>query len=172
VTDVPARSAARAFMALVACAGAPAIVACSSSGSTPASPADAATGDTDQDLDGGVDADDGPRLPTFSAVYAQVLEPNCALTFCHAGTGDFLQLSSMAVGYASLVDASAQGPDCAKTGLKRVDPGHPETSLLYLKITNPPCGSKMPLYYDNSGMLQPADIDQIEQWITLGALNN
>jgi hypothetical protein len=166
-----ARHAARALLALVACAGASTAVGCSSSGSA-STAADAAAGDDVEDLDGGAGVDDAPRLPTFSAVYAQVLEPNCALPFCHAGTGDYLQLPSMAGAYASLVDASAQGPDCVKTGLKRVDPGHPDASLLYLKITNPPCGSKMPLYYDNSGMLQPADIDQIEQWILQGAQNN
>jgi hypothetical protein len=156
----------------VASAGCLAFAACSSSAAAPAAGTDASADDPSSDDDGGADADDGARPPTYTAVYEQVLEPNCALPFCHAGSGDYLQLASMAVGYASLVDAAAQGPDCAKLGLNRVDPGHPETSLLYLKITNPPCGAKMPRFYGEGGSLEPADIQQIEQWITLGALNN
>ena len=159
--------------ACIGSAGCLAFAACSSSASAPATSAEASADDASGDDDGGGETvGDGARPPTYTAVYEQVLEPNCALPFCHAGSGDYLQLASMAVGYASLVDAAAQGPDCAKLGLNRVDPGHPETSLLYLKITNPPCGAKMPRFYGDGGSLEPADIQQIEQWITLGALNN
>jgi hypothetical protein len=136
--------------------------------------ADASTPDAD-DGDGGADDGDGAvivRMPTFSSVYQQVLVPNCALVFCHAGTGDYLELADMEIGYASLVNAPAQGPGCAQTGLKRVDPGHPETSLLVLKVTTPPCGDKMPRSYGSSMSLEPAAIQQIKDWITLGAKND
>ncbi len=123
--------------------------------------------------DGGDDSADVAeaivRLPTFTDVYQQVLVPNCALPFCHAGTGDYLELADMSIAYSSLVNAPAQGPGCAETGLKRVDPGHPETSLLYLKITTPPCGDKMPRSYGSAVTLDPLAIDQIKEWITLGA---
>jgi hypothetical protein len=112
--------------------------------------------------------DDGG--PTYQAVYAEILSPNCALPFCHGGAGDYLQLGTADIGYRSLVGAAAQGPMCAPTGLDRVDPGHPDRSLLFLKITNPPCGSRMPLAYGYSGMLTVAQIDQIGQWIACGAL--
>jgi len=56
--------------------------------------------------------------------------------------------------------------------LKRVDPGNPDASLLYLKITNPPCGSKMPLSYGTSGSLDPLQIAQIGAWIEAGAPDN
>ncbi len=127
-----------------------------------------------QPADGGPGAasgDDGAPTyaPTYEAVYDEVLVPNCALPFCHAGSGDYLQLLTADVGYASLVLAPAQGPMCASTGLKRVDPGHPETSLLYLKITNPPCGVKMPQVL--GATLDPRQIDQIRRWIACGALD-
>ena len=127
----------------------------------------------DDRADVGIDGPDAiVRLPTFTGVYQQVLVPSCALPFCHAGTGDYLQLQDMEIGYASLVNAPAQGPGCAETGLKRVDPGHPETSLLVLKVTNPPCGDKMPRSYGISVSLDPLAIKQIEAWITLGAKND
>ncbi len=134
---------------------------------------DGAAPEADDEGDEGDDAADAiVRLPTFTDVYQQVLVPNCALPFCHAGTGDYLELADMAIGYSSLVNAPAQGPDCAKTGLKRVDPGHPETSLLYLKVTTPPCGAKMPRSYGSAVVLDPLSIQQIKDWIQLGAKND
>jgi hypothetical protein len=108
--------------------------------------------------------------PTFQAVYGEVMVPNCALAFCHGGSGDYLQLASPDIAYASLVRTPAAGPTCAPTGLERVDPGHPDRSLMFLKITDPPCGSRMPLMYGYSGMLTDPQINQIGQWITCGAL--
>jgi hypothetical protein len=108
--------------------------------------------------------------PTYDAVWNEVLHYNCATEFCHGGgVADYLELTSEARGYASLVDAMATGPMCAPTGLKRVDPFQPETSLLYLKITSPPCGSKMPIVYGGPSGLAAGDIDQIRQWIACGA---
>jgi hypothetical protein len=137
--------------------------------------ADASTLDADEGDDSGGDGGDGAvivRMPTFSSVYQEVLVPNCALPFCHAGTGDYLELADMQIGYASLVNAPAQGPGCAETGLKRVDPGNPDASLLVLKVTTPPCGAKMPRSYGSSMSLDPAAIQQIRDWITLGAKND
>jgi hypothetical protein len=59
-------------------------------------------------------------------------------------------------------------------GLLRVDPGHPETSLLYLKVQNPPpaglCGDTMP--GGGNPALSDKDIAQIAAWIDAGAMNN
>ena len=109
--------------------------------------------------------------PTYHAVYTEIFAPVCATEFCHGGAGDFLQLSSEDMGYASLVNAPAEGPLCAATGLKRVNPGLPDASLVYLKITTPPCGNKMPLNYGCIGLLDPGDTEQIRQWIACGALD-
>lgn len=109
--------------------------------------------------------------PTYHAIYQEVLGPTCGVEFCHGGTADYLQLWTEAEGYQSLLRAPAQGPACAPTGLLRVDPGHPETSLLYLKLTSsPPCGSRMPLEYGCAGGLDPREVEQVRSWIAYGAL--
>jgi hypothetical protein len=111
--------------------------------------------------------------PTFTAIYDEILGPFCA-NMCHMSSEQFyLIIVSKEGAFDALVNAPAAGPNCAPTGLKRVEPGHPETSLLYLKVTSPPCGSKMPLLYgDASGSLDPQQIEQIRQWIEAGAPNN
>jgi hypothetical protein len=109
--------------------------------------------------------------PTYHAVYSEILAPVCGTEFCHGGASDYLELWSEDKGYTSLVGAPAQGPLCAATGLKRVDPGLPDASLVYLKITHPPCGNKMPLSYGCIGLLDPGDSEQIRQWIACGALD-
>jgi hypothetical protein len=111
--------------------------------------------------------------PTYTAVYEEILTVSCALAFCHAGASDYLVITSKDEAYPALVDAVASGAECAPTGLRRVEPKHPETSLLYLKVTDPPCGSKMPILYTGViGSLDPRQIDQIKQWINSGAPNN
>jgi len=131
--------------------------------------AEASGGDARVD-DSSAGGDGAPTYaPTFSAIYDEILAQSCALAFCHAGA-DFLTITSKDQAYGVLVNAQAKGPQCASSGLKLVDPGHPETSLLYLKVTSPPCGSKMPLLYgDASGSLDPMQIDQIKTWIEAGA---
>ena len=137
-------------------------------------------GGTDASEDGGTflgpDAPVGDEVvlthaPTFDAIWGEILQPTCAIVFCHAGAADYLHLWSEPVAYQSLVDAAAEGPMCAPTGLVRVAPFHPETSLLYLKVTSPPCGARMPLLYGYSGTLDPRQVDQIRQWIACGALD-
>ncbi len=107
--------------------------------------------------------------PTYGAIYREVLTPNCAFEFCHGGSGLFMDLETKELGYRTLVNFRAAGVDCQSTGLMHVLPGKPEESLLYLKITMPPCGKKMPLMYVTSGMLDPREIEQIRQWILRGA---
>jgi hypothetical protein len=126
---------------------------------------------SDGTADAGDEAEAPTYAPTYTAVWNEILSTSCALVFCHAGDGDYLQLENKDVGYASLVDASAAGPMCAPTGLERVDPGHPETSLMYLKVTNPPCGSMMPAM-GAGPPLTPRQTMQIHDWIAAGALND
>lgn len=110
---------------------------------------------------------------TYSAVYCEILSQSCALVFCHSSDTDYLVINDEMQGYGALVNAPATGPLCAPTGLKRVDPGQPDSSLMYLKITNPPCGHKMPILYgDVSGSLDASAIEQVRQWIAAGAPNN
>jgi hypothetical protein len=106
--------------------------------------------------------------PTYDAIWNEIFLDNCLL--CHSTTVDYLTLPSEAAGYRALVGTRAQGPDCAQTGLLRVEPYHPEKSLLYLKVTTPPCGDKMPLLPGNPS-LDPRDVAQIRRWIECGALD-
>jgi hypothetical protein len=120
-------------------------------------------------------SDAGPvltYLPTYTAVWTELLQPTCALVFCHAGSSDYLEMTSKDGAYAALVNAPAAGPSCAPTGLDRITPGHPEASLLYLKITTPPCGDMMPLQYGARVVLDPRQIAQVHDWITAGAPND
>jgi hypothetical protein len=143
-----------------------------------ASSGDASSGDGSTD-DGGVGddvdssaADAAPTYaPTFTAVYGEIIEPICAGPFCHASAqDDFLSMATKAEAYSSLVGVVSHGPKCGSTGLKLVQPGAPEMSLLYLKVTMPPCGNKMPPEY--FPYLDSRQTGQISQWITLGALND
>jgi hypothetical protein len=104
--------------------------------------------------------------PTYHAVWTEVLAPTCAVEFCHAGMGDYMVLTDETEGYAALVNAPAQGPGC--TGYERVVPYVPDASLVYLKVTDPPCGHKMP-YLPDLGSLDDRAIAQLQQWIACGA---
>jgi|SRR5579884_1754068 len=109
--------------------------------------------------------------PTYTAIWDEILFPSCALVFCHGAGGNFFDLGNKDVGYSSLVNVPASGPGCLDSGLKRVVPGHPESSLLYLKVTTPPCGDKMP-YNGYTGVLDARQTGQIAGWIEAGAPND
>jgi hypothetical protein len=111
--------------------------------------------------------------PTFTAIYSDILTPSCAQPFCHLGAANPMPLPDQATAYQQIVNAPATGPYCAGMGI-RVVPSHPETSILYLKVERPApaglCGGSMP------GLGRPAlaaaDIQQIQQWIAMGAKND
>jgi hypothetical protein len=115
--------------------------------------------------------------PTLTAVYSQILVSKCAIPFCHLGAaGAPMTLGSQDEAYMQMVSVPANGPYCGDAGtagLLRVDPGHPETSLLYKKIEmpSPPdlCGDPMP---GNGAFLDARDIQQVADWITMGAQND
>jgi hypothetical protein len=130
----------------------------------------------------------GPPSPnSFTAVYAQIIAPTCSSDFCHYnGVGirySALDMSSQVSAYWSLVGQPCMGPACSEMGT-RVIPGHPEASILYLKVSEPmpPCGSQMPAdpvaltamgTSVFSGSALPADqLQLIQSWILEGAQNN
>lgn len=142
------------------------------SGGSGGSASDASTGGVTDDAGLGWTAppeDAGPTYaPTFYAVYYEVLRPSCGVLFCHLAPGYFA-VSTPEIAYQTLVDAPATSDTCSSTGLMRVAPGYPDRSLLYLKITNPPCGKQMPLGFGVSVPLDPRKVEQIRQWILRGA---
>jgi hypothetical protein len=110
------------------------------------------------------DAGDAPPRVTFTEVYATVLK---GCTGCHAGLIgqiDGLDMSTQSTAYTNLVDVRA-----SRCGGTLVVPKSSATSVLYEKVTNPPCGSLMP---QNAPPLAQADIDLLKNWIDQGALND
>jgi hypothetical protein len=105
--------------------------------------------------------------PTFGAVYREIFFPTCAAAFCHKSNELFFNAVTADIAYGTTVNVVTNSPECGATGLRRIDPGHPESSLLYLKLTDPPCGRKMPQTF--SMQLDPREIEQIRQWIANGA---
>lgn len=108
--------------------------------------------------------------PTFSAVFNEIFERRlCASVFCHGLGGATLNFSSLHAGYLSLVDHEPTGALCKDRGLTLVVPGDPEASLLFTKVSrdDPPCGARMP--HVPGVVLDAREIEQIRQWIALGA---
>jgi len=126
-----------------------------------------------ESLDGGATdaaASSAPTYaPTFTAIYGEILSPICAGPFCH-GANEFLLMTTQEVAYKAMVGVTSSGPQCADSGLTIVEPGEPDASLLYLKITTPPCGNKMPAQYFPP--LDTKQTEQVREWITRGALDD
>jgi hypothetical protein len=159
---------ARAGRSAIA-AGALALAAACSSSAQPTKGGDAPVDDAA--ASGSSEGPPPTHDPTYTAIWNEILSPSCAVVFCHGASGDYLQLADKPTGYASLVNAPASGPLCAPTGLLRVDPMHPESSLMYLKVTTPPCGMHMPA----EGAGPPLDnlqTQQIHDWIANGAADD
>jgi hypothetical protein len=115
--------------------------------------------------------------PTFLGVYREVFcVAGCANLYCHSsrGASGGLNLEAPKTAYESLVgakpgaQAATDVPGCSMSKLLRVEPGHPERSLLYLKVSqkSPPCGARMPLERDP---LSPMQLTQLKTWIENGA---
>jgi hypothetical protein len=115
--------------------------------------------------------------PTITAIYNEILTKQCAIPFCHGGAaGSTPQFSSPDDSYQELVNKPASGAKCADAGaggLLLVVPGQPDMSLLYMKLEQPSppglCGDPMP---GNGPPLGPMDLQQIKEWIEMGAENN
>ena len=107
--------------------------------------------------------------PTFTAIYGEILSPICAGPFCH-GANQFLLMTTQEVAYHAMVGVVSHGPKCGDAGLTIVEPGDPDASLLYLKITTPPCGNRMPAKYFPP--LDAKQTAQIRDWIARGAMND
>ena len=151
------RLARRLSRSLVLFAGAAAIAACGSAGS----------GDATGALPSG--ATTCAVEPTFASIYARVLTtPTCAVSGCHATPGQSalsLDGSADAV-YHALVDAPSSG-----SLLRRVAPGAPEGSFLYVKLAEetPPSGARMPAA---AAPLGACEIEAVKSWIAAGAARN
>lgn len=112
----------------------------------------AACGDSDKD---GIVTFSGDVQPIFTSI--------CAVTGCHVEgheTGLDLREDHS---YALLVDVGSEH----YPPMKRVVPGEPDSSVLYLKVSGDPItGDRMPL---GGPALSARQIDHIRTWILEGA---
>lgn len=117
---------------------------------------------------------------TFEAVYIDILcRSGCTTFYCHGSRGRWggLDLGSVEVAYAALVDASAgrQVPvdgraSCVQSPLVRVAPGEPGRSLFYLKLAAmQPCGTSMPPPDSEWPPIEDDELRQVRAWIEAGA---
>jgi hypothetical protein len=120
--------------------------------------------------DGGAAEPVGEAQPgTFSHIYENAFR-TCR-TQCHVMGFSMLNMATREAAYAALVDqdSNPRNMDCAPLDLKRVKPGAPEESLLYLKLDiNAPCGQQMP----PGGLLPLEYRDEVRAWIANGAKND
>ena len=116
----------------------------------------------------------GPMLPAaaqdtvgFTAQVVPILSQHCVM--CHLPGVSQGGLDLYPEPWAALVGAaSTQSP------LKRVEPGSPEKSYLYIKVLGTQdqvggSGARMPFQQDP---LDPADVATIRSWIEQGAKPN
>lgn len=113
--------------------------------------------------------------PTWDAIYANVITPSCAVEFCHGDPEDMneadLDLRGIDDALARL-DVVSMSEECGDTGLRMVEPGDPDRSLLYLKLFRESgfddaiCGFRMPYSADP---LPDQWRDAIGEWIAAGA---
>jgi len=113
------------------------------------------------------------KLSFANDIYPKVIRSKCGA--CHNDAPSFGGLAFFPGGpetaYANLVGVrSGDMPNylCSGSPLKRVEPGDPENSLMYRKITNPSCGGKMPP--PAFGTTTPEQQELVRQWIADGAL--
>jgi hypothetical protein len=107
----------------------------------------------------------GGNCPGADAVLP-IFATACTSNFCHGTGSGGLFLSSTETAQQLLdatVGVAAQGPACGNVGLSRVEPGHPERSLMWLKLRpGPPCGITMAPNLS----LTDAQITAVGNWIS------
>lgn len=113
---------------------------------------------------------------TFERVKA-IFNNNCT-TGCHSGTNPDGQLNlsgSVNEVYTELAGVQPVNPAAGNAGMKLVDPGYPERSFLFVKISAdidpvdhliPAMGTPMP---QNQSQLPYKEIELVRQWILYGA---
>lgn len=99
-------------------------------------------------------------------VEATLLVPRCGtLAGCHTAESPAGDLDLTSPGIAARVVGVSASAACGGDDL--ADPASPETSILYLKVTDaPPCGSRMPL---GSADLSEAEQGCLRDWIAAQA---
>lgn len=106
--------------------------------------------------------------PTLTSIQSNIFSVNCALSGCHAGASPQQGMNlSEGQAFSNIVNVRSN----EVPSLFRVEPGNPEDSYLFMKITGATgiVGSRMPL---GRSPLSSEEIETIRQWIEDGAQNN
>ena len=106
--------------------------------------------------------------PTLSSIQENVFNLNCALSGCHAGPNP---QQGMDLSEGQAFDNIVNVQSNEMPSLLRVDPGNPQNSYLFQKITGATgiVGSQMPL---GRAPLSAEEIEAVRQWIADGAPDN
>jgi hypothetical protein len=113
---------------------------------------------------------------SFPQIQAQLIEPNCTFSVCHAGGPRAAGAMDLAADpYKALVGVVSDNAKAKAEGLLRVKPGDAASSFLVTKLMLPESetdatknyGAHMP--QDNPSMTGP-EIATIVDWINRGAL--
>lgn len=113
---------------------------------------------------GDKDDDTGGESASFARVYDEVLQPSCAYSTCHEGSGSAgLGWTDESSAHAALVDVDAT----QISGMVRVSPGDPDDSYLMWKLEGAEGigGDRMP----PDASLDEERLALVRDWITQGA---
>lgn len=107
--------------------------------------------------------------PTYSSLKQNIFGPGCTTSSCHSFEsmrGGLVLVGDTA--YSFLVNQDCDNDVAFSKGLKRVKPGYPDSSFLYIKLTGPATGEGDRMPYNNSS-LSPDQINAVRTWIANGA---
>jgi hypothetical protein len=121
----------------------------------------------------GGSAGNGAPAATFTQIFDMMypMATNARCTACHSqppfdvANGNLSMGMDKASAYKALFGVKSTSSKCG--GMTYLDPGKPESSLLYLKLTaTPPCGVRMP---NGGNMFTPDQLEMVHGWIAAGA---
>lgn len=122
---------------------------------------------------GGNDPVSEPVLSdSFSEIQTRLITPTCAASGCHSGSFPEALLDlTKDHAYESMLHSKIQNSVGVEKYRALVVPFKPDSSFLYIKITNPTTleGERMP---QRQSKLPQNEIDAIRSWILRGAPND
>jgi hypothetical protein len=109
----------------------------------------------------------GDITPSLSNIQRRIFTPSCSFRSCHGASEPQKDLSlSAGLAYGALVNMDS----VTHPGLKRVVPGDPLNSVLFLAVQGTTPGIKpMP---EKNPALPAYKLEMIRQWIEAGALDD
>jgi mono/diheme cytochrome c family protein len=109
--------------------------------------------------------------PTLTSIQEQIFNVSCASPSCHGSGAGGLELTT-GNSFNQLVNVRSQNDGAHNPKFYRVQPNSPDSSFLYIKITNPNTSNQGTLMPRIGGKLSQDKLDAIRTWIANGAQNN